>query len=308
MKKILQLYLLLTQLFVCISQDIHFSQAFSSPLSLNPASTGNIDGKIRFNCNYKDQWRSISKPYKTIYASVDYTAFKKKKIGSYLGIGLTFYNDKAGTSNLTTNETSLLIAYNIKMNKYNFLAAGLGFSFAQKSINLNGLKWDNQFNGITYDASMGTKELINGKRTNYINFSSGLLWNTLLDTKNKISTGASIFHINKANQSLVANHNDHLATKLIIHSSAQFRIGRKNSSFVPLVLFSNQNKFNEFLFGSMIKYDLGLESRYTNANRPSYVSLGCLYRVNDAIIILLNIDYKQIYNFGFRFRACEFWI
>ena len=121
MKKSLILYISLLLSFICPAQDIHFSQAFASPLSLNPASSGNTDGNFRFNCNYKDQWRSVSKPYKTIYAAADYVAFKKKKAGSYLGVGLSFYNDKAGTSSFATNQTSLMLAYNVKMNKYNFL-------------------------------------------------------------------------------------------------------------------------------------------------------------------------------------------
>lgn len=57
----------------------------------------------------------------------------------------------------------------------------------------------------------------------------------------------------------------------------------------------------EFLVGGMIKYDLGLKSIYTNTNKPSYVSMGLLYRVKDAAIVLLNIDYRQVYKIGFSY-------
>lgn len=191
------------QSFICASQDVHFSQAFNSPLLLNPAEAGNTEGKFRFNSNYKDQWRSISKPYKTIYTSLDYVAFKKKNPGSYLGIGLSFYNDKAGTSNLMTTEANLMFSYNVKMNKNNFLVAGIGVGAAQKSINLNGLKWDNQFNGKEYNSSALTGEVIYSQKASYMDFSTGLLWNTIIDKKNRFSIGASIFHLNKPNSAFL---------------------------------------------------------------------------------------------------------
>ena len=286
---------------ISVSQDIHFSQSFASPISLNPAASGDFDGKLRFNCNYKDQWRSVSKPYKTIFAAVDYVAFKKKKKGSYLGIGLSFYNDKAGTSNFATNSTNLSLAYNIKLNKYNFFAAGLGFGFLQKSFSVNNLKWDNQFNGTAYDGGLSTGETVYSQKTNFMDFSAGLLWNIIPDSKNKMTIGVSAFHLNKPNQAFSKTNRDPLDRKFVVHASTTFQIGQKNSSIVPMVLFSNQGKLNEITAGGMIKYDLGLESRYTGVNKPSFVSFGALYRVNDAVIVLLNIDYKQVFNFGFSY-------
>ncbi len=296
-------YLLLLLHFAQINfgQDIHFSQSFASPMSLNPATSGNFDGKFRFHCNYKDQWRSVSKPYKTIYASADYVAIKKKKTGNYLGVGLSFYNDKAGTSNFATNEINLLLAYNVKINKYNFFATGLGFGFAQKSIKINGLKWDNQFNGIAYDPNLDSGEPVFNRRVNYTNFSAGLLWNIIPDEKNKITVGASVFHLNKPNQAFSGIDRDPLNPKIVIHANAQFKIGQRNSSFVPIILYTSQSKLNEITVGGMIKYDLGVESKYTGINKSSFLSMGLLYRVNDAVIAILNLEYKQMYNFGFSY-------
>jgi hypothetical protein len=38
-------------------QDIHFSQYYASPLSLNPANTGNYDGDWRLMNSYRQQWK-----------------------------------------------------------------------------------------------------------------------------------------------------------------------------------------------------------------------------------------------------------
>ena len=42
-----------------IAQDFHFSQYHSSPLQLNPALTGLINGTYRMNINYRDQWNKL---------------------------------------------------------------------------------------------------------------------------------------------------------------------------------------------------------------------------------------------------------
>ena len=41
------------------SQDIHFSQFYMSPLNLNPAMTGVMNGNIRLTGNYWNQWASV---------------------------------------------------------------------------------------------------------------------------------------------------------------------------------------------------------------------------------------------------------
>ena len=41
-----------------LAQDPHFTQYFTSPLTLNPALTGLVQGDLRFAANYRQQWAS----------------------------------------------------------------------------------------------------------------------------------------------------------------------------------------------------------------------------------------------------------
>src|SRR5215471_19039498 len=59
------------------AQDPHFSQFFSSPLTLNPAFTGKFDGNVRVAGNYRDQWPTINQAYRTATVSVDFPIMKK---------------------------------------------------------------------------------------------------------------------------------------------------------------------------------------------------------------------------------------
>src|SRR5215475_7487215 len=77
------------------AQDPHFSQFFSSPLTLNPAFTGKFDGNVRIAGNYRNQWPTINQAYKTGTASVDLPIMKKQiDYRDTWGIGIMAYTDK----------------------------------------------------------------------------------------------------------------------------------------------------------------------------------------------------------------------
>ena len=55
------------------AQDIHHTQYFASPLTLNPALTGLVRGDVRVAANYRSQWYSVSEhPYTTGVISLRY--------------------------------------------------------------------------------------------------------------------------------------------------------------------------------------------------------------------------------------------
>ena len=60
------------------AQDIHFSQFYASPLTLNPALSGFHDGTFRVAGIYRNQWRSVTTPFQTYGASFDMRLLQKK--------------------------------------------------------------------------------------------------------------------------------------------------------------------------------------------------------------------------------------
>jgi hypothetical protein len=47
------------------AQDVHFSQYYAAPLSMNAACTGFYSGDWRAMGIYRSQWKSVSVPYIT---------------------------------------------------------------------------------------------------------------------------------------------------------------------------------------------------------------------------------------------------
>src|SRR4051812_21468571 len=88
------------------SQDIHFSQFLATPLLINPAQTG-LGGNARMILNYKSQWQSVGSPYRTYAFSGDMTINKSRMKPNYFGMGVLFYSDKAGDSQMGITEGAL---------------------------------------------------------------------------------------------------------------------------------------------------------------------------------------------------------
>ena len=72
------------------AQDIHNTQYFATPLTLNPANTGLVQCDLRASVNVRQQWNSVSSnPYNTVIASFDMATMKGKlNNGDALGVGL----------------------------------------------------------------------------------------------------------------------------------------------------------------------------------------------------------------------------
>src|SRR5271155_4959484 len=84
------------------AQDIHYSQFYASPLTLNPALTGVNDCRYRLSIMYRNQWSSIPAPYVTPSISFDINSLAPKlmKNAGVLSAGLLIYDDKSGDGHL----------------------------------------------------------------------------------------------------------------------------------------------------------------------------------------------------------------
>ena len=136
------------------SQDAQFYQVFASPLTLNPAMTGMIDGNFRISGVYRDQWRAlVDKPFSTFAMSGDgrFSISKKRKDNSdYVGVGLYFQSDKVGAIAFTTNQLGISTAIHKSLDKRlkQYLSFGMQVSINQRNINYENLDFEDEFNGV----------------------------------------------------------------------------------------------------------------------------------------------------------------
>lgn len=289
--------------FTSFSQDIHFSQFHESPLLLNPAAAGGSPSAFRFVINYKNQWKSVINPYKTMAIAFDshiYTNSRKK--GNYIGYGFTMFNDKAGLSKLTTNQVNLDLAYHLLLSRESSLSAGVKAGFFQRILNTNDLKWDAQYDGKNYDASLPTGERSAFQSFMKFDLAAGLdYYYYSRASHTRFELGASMAHITKPKISFYAS-DPSLNFKYIGHLHAEIKAGEA-AFFIPAAMYALQGKHQEIIFGSNFKFVLGQETREkvilnTFTLFSSAVEFGAYYRVKDALIFTAAMDYMHNMTFG----------
>ena len=276
MKKIL-LLIFLVQMgainYLKAQIDPHFSQIYAYPLWLNPALTGVFDGEGRVNANFKDQWTGIANGYQTGALSADYKATEK------VSLGINIIDQKAGSAGYNYFAAYGTFAYGfaVSYDGTKKLHFGLQAGFIQRSFNPGDLQFGDQYNpSIGYDPNINSGE--NFLATSSVIFDSGLgvyYDETKSDNSVKLFAGASIYHINGADDPFAAPGT---ATKLPIrfniHGGSKITVS-ETLDVTPSVIYIRQQQ------NQIRAIDVYADFKPNEEN--SFI-LGALYRYDDAIV------------------------
>ena len=283
-----------------MGQDIHFSQFYASPLTMNPATAGAFNGNIRGILNYRNQWSGFA-PFNTFAASVDMNYGSSFLKNDLMGTGISAYSDVAGDTKYSSTNVNLTFAY-IKTlgDRYHksFLSAGFQGGYAQKSVDYLAMTFANQYNGVTYDPTLGTGETMGFDSKSYFDLSAGLMWYLTPPREDKMGMyiGASIYHVNQPNQSIGATI-DKLYMRESAQIGAQMPVGNM-TSIVPAFMVNIQGPYVEYFGGTNLKFYLqGMEWSSTA------ISFGIWQRVvgdvdaqykAESTVIATRLDYQRI--------------
>jgi hypothetical protein len=108
-----------------------------------------------------------------------------------------------------------------------------------------------------------------------------------------MNAGIAAFHVNEPNVSFYSAAKDNLPVKFIAHASLQIGISNSNISLAPSAEYIQQGSQKDIIAGAMIKYKLIEESRYTGFVKGANLSLGALYRVSDAFIPCVQMEFAN---------------
>ena len=278
------------------AQDIHFSQFYASPLTLNPAMTGNIAGGYRAAVNYRNQWSSIPAPYSTIAGSFDISVLQCQLGIDHVGLGLAFYNDRAGDGNLNELTGLFSVAYHkgFDPEKRYVLALGGQAGFTQKSVDFNKLIFGNQINDeFQADPTLPNGEPIANTSFSYLDFRGGGLFTAAVNDQVNFYLGGAYNHFTKPTEQFLDNNGtvpvNKLDTRLVVHGGGSFFLNEQ-FSISPSILFMQQTGSQEINAGAALGYHFGGD-RYSGPGAGVY--LGGWYRVQDAVILVVGADYQN---------------
>ena len=273
------------------AQDIHFSQFDNSPINLNPALTGNFNNNFRVVANHRNQWSSITVPYKTFSFSFDSRIAKTPIKKTYAGVGILFNTDKAGDASFGTNQIKLSGALHrlIKRDSSFVISVGLNMAINQNNINFNELYFGSQYNGNYFDPRSPSFETNPQESIWYFDITAGITIYQEINNKLPLFYGISFSHINRPSQSFNDDNLVRLDMKFNSFVNLEFLI--RNSLYaLPSLSYYRQGKYNELNLGGLIRYN-------TTHYLFKQLYAGGWIRQKDAIIVMIATDYQD-FNIG----------
>lgn len=295
------------------AQDIHFSQMEFSPLTLNPAMAGaNYD--LEANLNFRSQWNSVAKAYQTVGASV-YSRFNPKHKSTkkaYIAGGLDFFNDRSGSSRVTTNHVNLSIATHIIMGEGSSLGLGVYGGWGQRFIDPSASTWASQYDGMHYNPNIASGENFRNPSFNAFDVGAGMVYTySTKDTRirendgKRINVGFSAYHLNRPNYSFLNLTNEKQYMRFSGFVNGSFGIHNTRVIIEPGIYFQQQGPAREIYLGSYVKYIIKEQSQYTLFIQPFTASLGLFYRNRDALVIKALFEWNGM-GLGFAYDVNTF--
>ena len=274
------------------AQDPHFSQFFSSPLTLNPAFTGKFDGDVRLTGDYRNQWPSINNAFITSTGAVDaHVAKRNLADNDNWGIGAVFLTDNSANGAVKFNYFTFSTAYHKGLDEdgRNQLSGGAQVTYANMMINTSSLKFEDQLtaNGFTKPVSIENFGNNTTLSTNYFDLNAGLLYTGSTSERNSFYVGASVYHINKPTQKLTAASSYSINPRTTIHAGG-YTILSPGTTLHYSAIETLQGGANETVLGGTFQFIANPEEE-----SPTSLFVGSWLRVKDAFIPYVGLEYMD---------------
>lgn len=279
-------FLFLSSLF---SQDLHFSQFYASPLSLNPAETGNHPGDWRIMNNFRSQWKTVGVPFQTISLGYDrqfYTGNEK------ISAGAIIINDQSGDEKMLVNKIYLSGAWH-KILGSNIFHLGIQGGYVMKSYNSSKMTFPNQFDMAKgeFSNSLPNNEKGLGDQASYADINAGLIWSGSFGIFQP-EIGLAAFHITQPKETFIGKDN-RLPMRSVAHIGGLIDLSEK-LFLKPTILYMSHTSANDMLAGA----NLGVKLKENGAKiksvffGPSFRS--GISRNSDAAIVVFGVNFFQM--------------
>jgi type IX secretion system PorP/SprF family membrane protein len=274
--------------FRLFAQDIHFSQFDGALLNISPAYTGVFDGDYRFSAIYRSQWQAVPVGYSTFNINAETKLkplFLKK---DQIGLGVSFYNDKAGDARYGITQfyaQGAYIHYPKSLPKL-LLSFGLNLGINRVGFDLSKMTFDAQYDGVQLIPGAFSGEQFTQTRTGFFDMNMGSVAEYRFSETKKLSFGFGLHHITQPKISYQGNDLSKLDFKYSNVISYTSRIGDR-THLIGEALFSIQGKNIELVPHVSLKY-------MVNEDYDQAISGGMCLRTNDAIILRLGYHYKLL--------------
>ena len=294
---------LLLIIFSCVlgaySQDVGYSQFYDQPLLRNPALAGIFTGDVRFVGAFRNQWQSVTIPYRTFGLSSEVKMPTNIVPDDNVTIGLQIIKDVAGTSEFSTTQLLPALNYSLPLSgvSNSYLSFAVMGGLMQQRFDPTKLVMNDQFvsgsNG-SFSILPSSSQVFNNTSVNYFDLSLGVSYNGVWGEDIDYFLGTGLFHIKNPKVGFFEGE------KIILNKKAAFNFGLSapTSETDQFILYGDYfrqygEKFKSvgistLQVGMMFKRDLEV----VDDDRTSF-TLGVLYRWDDAIIPVVQMELSK---------------
>lgn len=270
------------------AQDPSFSQFFSSPLTLNPALTGNFNGTMRAVSNIRSQNADYNNAYNTKTLSVDFNLLANKiKSIDRLSMGVLLLSDQTGNKIITQNNLGLSLSYLKGLDDEQKRSITIGFqsNYSNRRFNAANAQFEDQLTPGGFTLPSGDILLNNNLSKTAVDINTGILFQYAPTSEHHYYIGASLFNLLQAQKEFGSGTSVSPLRKTI-HGGMMSPIGYAGT-FHASFQFQQQTNFNQLLIGGAYSY-------YIKDALRSYVELylGAWYRTDQSIIPYIGIEWN----------------
>jgi type IX secretion system PorP/SprF family membrane protein len=295
--KYIALFFLLHFAGKAVCQDINFSQFYEVPMLRNPALAGIFAGDYAVSAAYRNQWQSVTTPYRTIALGVEYKRSIRQNSNDFFTVGLQGTNDIAGDSRLRRTQVFPVLNFHKSLNseRDTYLSAGIMGGPVMQRFDPSQLTFDDQFVNGSYSSTNPTRQVFTNTGFTYWDLTAGLTFSSVAGADTRFYFGGGMFHILKPKVAYQQQYDIVLNPKYAFNAGLSKPISDANKVIVYGDYFMQGG-------ARLIQGGLMLEHNFLNNDKAQDIAFiaGLFYRSSDAIIPVLKIVYEQV-GLGFNY-------
>jgi type IX secretion system PorP/SprF family membrane protein len=289
---------ILLQSFLCgNAQDVGFSQFYDQPLLRNPALAGVFTGDVRVTAAFRNQWQSVTIPYRTYALNGEFKM--PVLVDNNLTLGLQLIRDVAGTSQFSTTQIMPAANYSLPLSNERpaYLSFGVMGGILQQKFDPTKLILNDQFvSGSNGSLSVlpASRQVFNRTDVTYLDLSAGISYSSEFANEIQYFAGAGLFHLTKPKVGFYEGNIITRNTKLTLNSG----VSAPTSETDRFILYADYFKqfatgFKaagkaSFQYGFMFSHDL-----FVDGDVQKTITIGLLHRLQDAVIPVVKLQFSK---------------
>lgn len=287
----LTLLLIIVLAKMAVGQDVNFSQFYDIPLLRNPALAGIFTGDIRITSAYRNQWESVTTPYRTMALGIELKRLIGENSGDYITYGVQFTKDLAGDSRLSRTQVFPVLNYHksLSADKPAYISAAFMFGPVMQQFDPSKLTFDDQFVGGTYSASNPTRQTFTRTSLTYWDPAVGICYSNSFNENANYYIGLGLYHFTKPKVAFQKQNDISLNTKYVVNAGLTTAMDEDNRLIVYVDYFK-QGGASQVQGGLMINHDLDKRDN----DQKLGISGGLFYRYKDAFIPVVKLEYYNV--------------